>query len=188
MHNLHLIMVNADSAQDAASNVEDAINDWGNENNWRRIGGIASEDGTDDIDNHDDARWDLSFLDEEEGVTKEGTYFSRAVAYIRSMTEGPIRLRDMPTNYPDVDSAVAALCEMLRGFKVDADNNNKYKLFQVSRNFRHIHEFAINNNADKEGLVPSEFYAWEFDEFGFTDLSNEYEGKKVYIVFLDMHS
>lgn len=56
MHTLHFILINADSAQDAATSAEGAILHWGDENNWRSIGGIASEDGTDDIDNHEDAR------------------------------------------------------------------------------------------------------------------------------------
>src|SRR5262249_15532871 len=62
MHTLHFILINADSAQEAASSAESEILNWGNDNNWRSIGGVASEDGTDDIDNHEGARWPLSFL------------------------------------------------------------------------------------------------------------------------------
>jgi hypothetical protein len=47
MHTLHFIVIQADSAADAASDVESEIIQWGNENNWRSIGGVASEDGQD---------------------------------------------------------------------------------------------------------------------------------------------
>jgi hypothetical protein len=47
---LHFIVVRADSAKEAAEDVTSEIINWGNEDNWRSIGGIASEDGSDDID------------------------------------------------------------------------------------------------------------------------------------------
>ena len=62
MHTLHFLLVMAESALDAASEAESTISDWGDCNNWHCIGGIASEDGIDDIENHEDARWGLSYL------------------------------------------------------------------------------------------------------------------------------
>ncbi len=59
MHTLHFLLINADSAAEAAAEASDEISDWGNENNWRRIGGIASEDGLDDVENAEGGRWDL---------------------------------------------------------------------------------------------------------------------------------
>ena len=41
MHNLHFLLVKAETAIDAASQAESAILDWGGCNNWRNIGGIA---------------------------------------------------------------------------------------------------------------------------------------------------
>src|SRR2546421_8608512 len=119
MHNLHFLLVNGDSAQDAASTVETAINDWGTENNWRRIGGIASEDGKDDVENHDDGGWPLSFLDTE-NVPKEGTYFSRAVAYLHSMFKEPVTLNYAPHGQcQDIRSAITALTSVLSDFNPD---------------------------------------------------------------------
>ena len=91
MHNLHLILINADSAEDAASSAESEILQWGNENNWRSIGGVASEDGADDIENHAESGWPLSFLDAEEGVPKDGNYFQRAIAYLKRGVCDPIK-------------------------------------------------------------------------------------------------
>ncbi len=97
MHNLHFILIKADAATDAAFEAENLILDWGDENNWRCVGGIASEDGSDDIENHDDGRWGLSFLDGEEGIPKEGTYFSRAVAYLHREITEPVTFLPHPT-------------------------------------------------------------------------------------------
>jgi hypothetical protein len=82
MHNLHFLLINADSAADAASETESLILDWGNENNWRSVGGIASEDGSDDVENKDDGCWGLSFLDEEEGIPKEGSRRGRQGRFV----------------------------------------------------------------------------------------------------------
>jgi hypothetical protein len=52
MHNLHFLLIKADAAIDAAAEADSLILDWGDEDNWRSIGGVASEDGSDDIENH----------------------------------------------------------------------------------------------------------------------------------------
>src|SRR3954463_10209980 len=82
MHNLHLLLIHADSAKAAAAEATRLIEDWGGENNWRRVGGVASEDGSDDIENHEHGRWGLSFLDTDQG-RPEGTPFRRASAWLR---------------------------------------------------------------------------------------------------------
>jgi hypothetical protein len=103
MHNLHFILIKADAARDAGFEAESLILGWGDENNWRRVGGIASEYGGDDIENDGDARWGLSFLDAEEGVPKDGTYFSRAAAYLQRQIMEPVTLPFGPyTTHSDV--------------------------------------------------------------------------------------
>lgn len=88
MHTLHFLLIFADSAADAADSAHAEIADWGNEDNWRRIGGIASEDGLDDVENAEGARWGLSFLDPNEPTPQSGTAFERAVAYPLSAWPG----------------------------------------------------------------------------------------------------
>ncbi|MBX9726454.1 MAG: hypothetical protein K2X09_04240, partial [Rickettsiales bacterium] len=85
MHNLHLILVNADSAEDAASSAASETIEWGNDNNWRSIGGVVSEDGADMIQNHEGFGYPLSFFDNEEGLPKEGNYFEKGVAFIKRL-------------------------------------------------------------------------------------------------------
>ena len=181
MHNLHFLLVKADDAADAPSTAEHEILSWGNENNWRRIGGIASEDGSDDIDNHEGGRWPLSFLDDQEAVPKEGTYFSRAIAYLRHSITQPITLNDAPfSTHHDLRSAIACLSDMLRDFDPDTDNSND--LWAIGRNLKHLSELMDSRAALKAGEEIPQFYDWQFDQEGLT------EGSKRYLVLLDMHS
>ncbi|MEI7668605.1 MAG: hypothetical protein WCJ33_00805 [Pseudomonadota bacterium] len=188
MHNLHYIMVKADSAEDAAHNIENAIDNWGDENNWRRIGGIASEDGTDDIENYQEARWALSSLDEEDDVPKEGTYYSRTVAHIKQMITGSINLSNITGKYFDINQAVAAIIGKLKEFNETSENCDRFLLFQMSENLKNLYELSTSRHAMKAGFEISELHAWEFEEVGFTDMSERQEGSKHYIAFLDMHS
>jgi hypothetical protein len=187
MHNLHFILIKADSAADAASETETLILNWGDENNWRRIGGVASEDGSDDIDNHDDGRWPLSFLDAAEGVPKEGTYFSRTVAYLNMEIAPPLTLPATPfSTHPDLRSAIAELSDMLRAF--DLEGGDTHDLWCVRRNVKHLSELIASRRAREHDEGIPQFYDWEFDYFGLTDMTEQSEGARRYLVFLDMHS
>lgn len=189
MHTLHFILVNADSAQDAASSAESEILEWGNENNWRSIGGIASEDGADDIENHENTGWPLSFLDDTEGVPKEGRYFERAIAFLKRDIVDPIRLPYWPTpQYPDMKAALEGIADRLTDF--DQDTGSSQVMWEAQRateRLKHMLD-ARGTLADASAGGIPEFYAWQFDEFGLTDMTENTEGAKRYLVFLDMHS
>jgi len=187
MHNLHLILIKADSAEDAASEAENAILDWGNENNWRCVGGVASEDGSDDIENHEDGRWALSFLDKQDGIAREGTYFSRAAAYLhRHLTEPVTASYALFSNQPTIRSAIAELAGMLLAF--DPDRGNTLELWGIGRSLEHLSELIDSRRGRKLGNELPEFYERQFDQFGLTDMTGESEGARRYLVFLDMHS
>jgi hypothetical protein len=96
MHNLHYIIINADSASDAAESALLEIQDWGNENNWRSVGGVASEDGTDLIENYQDAIWPLSSLKPDNASPDDNSYFAWALAKIWEKIEGNIELPYRP--------------------------------------------------------------------------------------------
>ena len=188
MHNLHYIMVKADSANEAALNIESAIEHWGDENNWRVIGGIASEDGTDDLENYQNGRWGLSSLEEEDHVPKEGTYYSRTVAHILQMINCTITLNHLSGEYANINSAAAALIEKLKEFNDDAEDSNRFLLLQTSENLKRLYDLSISRYAMKSGKELAELHAWEFDEIGFTDICEGHDGSKRYIAFLDMHA
>jgi hypothetical protein len=187
MHNLHLILIKADSAEEAATQADNLIPDCDDENKSHRVGGVASEDGIDDVDNYDFARWSLSFLDEEDGIPSEGTYFARAVAYLHRQISDPVILPFGPNStHPDATSALRELSNSLSAF--DADRGNTDDLLAIGRNLKHLSELIDSNRAHKQGEEIPQFYNWQLDHFGLTDLTEDSEGAKRYLVFIDTHS
>ncbi len=64
MHNLHLILVHAETPEEACVNAENGIEDFGNGSNWRYVGGCISENN-EITDMHGGSRWYPSYTDEE---------------------------------------------------------------------------------------------------------------------------
>jgi hypothetical protein len=187
MHNLQFILIKANEARHAAFEAENLILDWGDENNWRRVGGVASEDGSDDIENADDGRWGLSFLDDEDRVSKEGTYFSRAVGYLHREITEPVTLNFAPySTHSTMRMAIRELGDMLTVFDPDLGNTND--LWGIGRNLKHLSELIDSRRAREQGEEIPQFYDWQFDEFGLTDMTEQSDGARRYLVFLDMHS
>jgi hypothetical protein len=187
MHNLHFILLEADSAKDAAFEAEHLILDWGNDNNWRSIGGVASEDGSDDIENLEDKGWSLSFLNDVAGIPREGTYFSRALAFLHRQIKDPVTLPWGPCpTHPDLRSALRELSDTLSAF--DPDRGNSDELWAIGRNLKHLSELIDSRRARDQGEKIPQFYDWQFDQFGLTDMTEMSDGARRYLVFLDMHS
>ena len=187
MHNLHFILLNADTATEAAGEADSLILHWGDENNWRCVGGVASEDGSDDIDNHGDGGWGLSFLNDEEGIPKEGTHFSRAVAYLhRQIAEPVVFPATTHSTHPDLDSALRELSDRLRAF--DPARGDRHDLWCVRHNLKHLSELIDSHRMREQGEAIPQFFPWQFDHFGLTDLTEHSEGARRYLVLLDMHS
>jgi hypothetical protein len=187
MHNLHFILINADSAKGAACEADNLILHWGNENNWRRVGGVASEDGSDDIENHADGRWGLSYLHAQPGIPKEGTYFSRGLAYLHQRTTDPVALPSAPfSTHSNLRSAITKLSTKLRAF--DPDHSDTQNLWGIGRDLKHLSALIYSRRGRERGDQIPEFYDWQFDTFGLTDMTEDSEGARRYLVFLDMHS
>jgi hypothetical protein len=187
MHTLHFILIQADSATEAASETDSLILNWGDENNWRTVGGVASEDGSDDIENHADGRWGLSFLDGEKSIPRDGTYFSRAVAYLHRVITGPVALpAESHSTHPDPSAAIRELSDRLRAF--DPERGDTHDLWCVHYNLKHLSELIGSRRLREQGQAIPEFYPWQFDQFGLTDMTEHSDGARRYLVFLDMHS
>ena len=187
MHTLHFLLINADTAKEAADESESLILRWGDENNWRCIGGVASEDGSDDIQNHEDGRWGLSFLDDIEGIPSNGTNFSRAAVDLHRAIAEPVLFPAGPfSRHPDVKAALLELGDQLRTF--DPGRGGTHDLWCVRHNLKHLSELIDSRRARDRGDALPEFYQWQFDHFGLTDLTERSEGARRYLVFLDMHS
>lgn len=185
MHTLHFILLNADSADDAADQLQPIIADWGNENYWRYIGGIASEDGLDDVENHEDARWALS--DFPQSDTEPRTAFDRISEYCRNLITGPITLRYEPSlTHDTIADAVSALAGRLAAQSWEAKDH--FSLWKEARHLTQIAEYASSLSQLTSTSTITEHYAWQFDEHGLTDLTQQTNGRQRYLLFLDMHS
>lgn len=187
MHNLHFILIKADSAEGAAPEVDNLILHWGDENNWRRVGGVASEDGSDDIENYDNGRWSLSYLDAQAGLPKEGTYFSRGLAYLHQQTTDPVVLPSAPfSTHSNLRTAITKLGTRLRAF--DPDDGDTQDLWGIGWDLKHLSALIDSRRGRERREEIPQFYDWQFDNFGLTDMTEDSEGARRYLVFLDMHS
>jgi hypothetical protein len=185
MHNLHFILLYADSAAEAAQEADSLILHWGDENNWRCIGGVASEDGSDNIENHDNGRWGLSYLDHVGVPPKDA--FSRAVAFLHSNVADPVIFPVTPhSTHRDLASALRDLGDRLRAF--DPQSGDTHDLWCVRRNLKHLSELIDSRRQRAEGAAIPQFFPWQFDHFGLTDMTEDSVGARRYLVFLDMHS
>lgn len=186
MHNLHFLLVRADAATDAAAKAANLILHWGDENNGRCVGGIASEDGHDDIENYEDGRWGLSDLESYDAPMGE-TPFARAAAWIRREIAQPLKLSDSPdTQHPDAASALRALGNRIAAF--DPLHDGEFALWQYAQALEQVRQVIVSRRALAAGAAVPEFRSWDLDQFGLTDLTEHSDGAQRYLVFLDMHS
>jgi hypothetical protein len=184
MHNLHFIIINADSAADAVESALLEIQDWGNENNWRRVGGVASEDGKDVIENHQDARWGLSYLKPEESVLQP-RYFQWGIQMIWDRIHNPLTL---PYRSRGEAATIKDALMMIASDLLTFDGEDAHQLWCASKNLLYLQQIiGGRQQAKTDNIIPS-FYAWELDECGLTDLTEDSEGSQSYLVMIDMHS
>ena len=175
MHALHFLLVAAEDAEDAASTAEDHVSGWGDEDNWFTVGGVASEDGSDDVENHGGGNWGLSYLDSDEGVPQGGTYFQRAVALVRQEIGDPVTLpHGACSAHPDLRSACTALADRLRAF--DPERHEVGDLRKIRDDLNHVSYILDSRSASKSGKDVPEYCAGQFSEFGLTDLTGKLRG------------
>ena len=184
MHNLHYIVIKAESAEDAAESALLEIQNWGNENNWRSVGGVASEDGKDLIENHQDARWGLSYL-VPDVPELQPRYFQWGIQKIWDRIHQPITLPYRPRGEAaTIKNALAIIAGDLLTF----DGEDTHHLWCASQNLLYLQQIIGGRiQANNQHIIPS-FYAYEFDECGLTDMSECSEGVQRYLVMIDMHS
>jgi hypothetical protein len=184
MHNLHFILVRADSADEAAEIAFNHALGFGDEdNNWFKVGGIASEDGWDDRNHHgNDTHYPLSYLDDVPAAPQAGTCFARAVGLLRNDLANP----------PDIQAAVDKLADEMRRVRLP---DGLFEFWRIIENLKRLYSILYSSSILSDGDIP-EFRRYEFDHFGLTaiDQANEppqgqkKEQTRRYIVFLDMHS
>lgn len=178
-HNLHLVVIKADSAEDACDSVENEIIDFGNDNNWRTICGSVSEDNEVFI-NEDNA----GFMENMETIEKINAAIRKDLAALNN-DNGYSRGRDL-------------LNILIAGNKKieDLDGHDWYSVKEFAHDMSN--KFDINSGEDKtetfDILKGDEYKMGHYDEFGVTQHMSatqddaEFEGQKTYVVFIDMHS
>ena len=163
MHNLHFIVTNADSHEDAICSIESEILDWGNENNWRSVFAAMSV--------HDQS---VFFADDDSRFNNivESTYNS-----IKSIEAA-------------INSEIQSVPHLhtVRQFKSDDTQLTELGYYKLEKYARHMHEAFKFKHKPYEIKSMQNFFEYQYDEFGITDFRCDGDPESSYIVFIDMHS
>ena len=175
MHNLHFIVVKAETGEEACDIAENHIMDWGDENNWRTMCGAVSEDN-------------------ETYDAKDGRYRpderTDTIAKINKCVDGWIK--------KDGDYYASVVKQKLaRGKKIE--NFNTSELYSLEKFAKFLYEVKSLKQvkafrrkqgekvSNKFNVLQEEFFAYFYDQCGVTQVEGENEGK-TWVVFCDMHS
>ena len=166
MHNLHYVVVNAESGEDACNAVENEIVEWGNENNWRCIGGCVSSDNEVYInDRH--SRW----------IPEPNHTIDMINEQVEKWLEPEQYYKDQFNKCVEGDSS-------------------PFDWYGAKKYCKHMYEFTQTKHFMKEGkfdVLQNSFFEWSLDECGVThidisQLKDDDPTLKQYVVFVDMHS
>ena len=161
MHNLHLVIIKADSPHDACINVENEIVEWGNENNWRTICGCISEDN--EIYIHDK---EYGRFHPEPGTTLND--IEKMVKRWANTFEYDITL-------------------VLLKFKIEESSLEAHDWWELKEYCRFKCDYE-NFTANRFNIWETEYRSWKFDESGLTNMIRRNDGEKKFVIFIDMHS
>ena len=161
MHNLHYLIVEAETGKDACNDALQETWEWGNENNWRCAGGAISEDG-------------------EVYLTGEGRWQPNEGDTVESIEQEIIKeAKDNST----VSDEVKALATKL----ADGKLSDTLDMYVLRKHLVELEASAWFNKSKartfKDGMA---YRNWELDEYGATNMYNG-DGK-LWVVYLDMHS
>lgn len=164
MHNLHLVVTNADSSKDACSDVESYIEDFGTENNWRTIEGCISEDNEVYIaDENNRNSW----------ITEED--FNTIDKLNKKVLEDKKNLFYQP-EVPEILKRIA------NGKTVESTDAWKAKEYLKA----YYDALPVD---DKFDILQDSYREYQYDEFGVTHTGyKKMDEQKTYVVFVNMHS
>lgn len=166
MHNLHFILVKANSGEEACKQAENEIIDFGTDNNWRTMCGAVSEDN--EVYDAQDGRYrpvesDMTTIDQINQVVK---------GWLSESFYG------------------ATAKEKLGKGETNLDEWVSHELWSLSKYARHLSEAYNYKDREFDILKGDTFYGYEFDECGVSDMTYDTngDGDKTWVVFVDMHS
>jgi hypothetical protein len=177
VHNLHLVVVNADSHEDACDTVRTLVEGFGTENNWFVVSGAISKD-TGEIYSTEEGRFDPAEILLEE---------NNSVKFIKDKTE----------------TALENLESLYQSFKKDStqdkdkldfqDTLNKLMKDEPMDSFKVYllkefieHKYAQIVSPDDSSVWDGYYFSHEYDRCGLTNHTEH--GENLYCVFVDMHS
>jgi hypothetical protein len=165
MHNLHFILVKANSGEEACKKAENEIMDFGNENNWRTMCGAVSEDN--EIYNAEDGRY---------RPETDYTTIEKINECVSQWTK-------------DSFYGETAKLKFDKG-ETNLDEWNAIELWSLSKWAKHLSEAHSYKDREFDILKGDTFYTCQFDECGVTDFTYDTndDGDKTWVVFCDMHS
>ena len=174
MHNLHFVVVKAESGEEATAEVESHISHWGGEDNWRNICGAVSEDN-------------------EVYITGDGRYAPKANETIESINATIAKWLEVPNVF-----------EELLGKGQKFEDLTASDLYRLQKYIGEVYEqklIASNKAArqtkgeklsDTFNVLTDSYRDFQYDECGVTDICDDVdpysENAKTWVVFVDMHS
>lgn len=159
MHNLHFVVINADSPDEACLAVDAELGSWGDENNWRSIGGCVSDKNETYI--HDsNARY---YPDDDcNTIEKLNAWVTSWIYPCKHNDKKILKLMNKAVNGKKLNFRDWYNIEAFAEYKREANN-------RVSLN-----------------ILKDEYYAGIYYKPGVTQFTRK--GTKKYVVFIDMHS
>ena len=161
MHNLHFVRTKAKGPKTAIIDVESAIENWGDENNYRRVFGCVNKRGKKTIVDKE-ARWTYITYKDTKKIL-EDTY----------SIPDPDALRVWEKVYEKEP-------EGFEWYQI-----KKYAEWKLHRRWADLD--IVSSYPRKFNIWRDTFADWDLSEIGLTEIRTSDDGKD-YIVFVDMHS
>jgi hypothetical protein len=163
MHNLHFIVLHANSGAEACERAESQMSNWGNDNNWRVFCGAVSEKNV--VYQNGQGR----FQPEENMTIEECNKW--AFVWVNDLDE-----------YHDVAQ------KKLRNGDTDLSTWEKWELYSLKSLAGHLYE-TCNKGGKEFNVLTDHLYDWSFHHEGVTQIDDyQHEGSERWVVFVDMHS
>lgn len=161
MHNVHYIVINADSAEDACECARNKIENWGSENNHRSICGCIGED--ENTYRTKEGRWDIP----------------------KTLKQISNEIRHAADNF----SLANLFPEVIARFKIDEDTMGTTDWY-ILEQYCIFKSEQCRFNHKNFNIWEDEHRSWQLSYYGITNMTDgeSIEGMKKYIVIIDMHS
>jgi hypothetical protein len=182
VHNLHVVVVRAGTAEDAIEEAESAIESWGDENNWRSLFAAIGEDGTvydNRAEGEEKTTWTLEGLNGALGAAVQISEPGKSLSLLLHRMAAGL--------YDDLETATAR-----------EGNTSLYDVKEFVGQLMALNYAGLlgpGKKALREGehsVFKTHFRQWELDEFGVTHLFDPEDGGEwadpLFAVLVDMHS